>query len=46
MLLILHSGKEAEKYAKKGATAYTQIGQMYSSYLSRDAKEKIRNKFN
>ena len=39
MSLSLHTGKEAEEYAKDGLTAYTDIGQMYSSYLTRDSKE-------
>ncbi len=43
MELALHTGKEAEEYAKEGITAYTDIGQMYSSYLSRDAKKEIRD---
>jgi hypothetical protein len=31
---------EAEQFAQDGLAAYTGIGQMYSSYLGRDAKEK------
>ena len=46
MELTLHNSKEAEEYAKEGATAYTQIGQMYSIYLSRDAKEETRGEGN
>ena len=34
--LSLHTGKEAEGYAGEGVSAYTDIGQMYSSYLTRD----------
>ena len=37
--LSLHTGLEAEQFAQDGANAYTGIGQMYSSYLGRDAKE-------
>ena len=39
MTLALHTGKEAEGYAEDGAMAYTSIGQMYNSYLTRDSKE-------
>ena len=39
MSLALHTGKETEEYAKDGIAAYTDIGQMYSSYLTRDSKE-------
>ena len=39
MTLALHTGKEAEGYAEEGAMAYTSIGQMYNSYLTRDSKE-------
>lgn len=46
MALALHTGKETEEYAKEGVTAYTEIGQMYSSYLSRDTKEEIRGEEN
>ena len=35
----LHTNKEAKEYAKDGASAYTNIGKMYSSYLTRDLKE-------
>ena len=38
--LSLHTGMEAEQFAQDGATAYTGIGQMYSSYLGKDTKEK------
>lgn len=41
MTLALHTGKEAEGYAEDGAMAYTDIGQMYNSYLTRDSKEVI-----
>ena len=37
--LSLHTGKEAEKFAQDGLDAYTDIGQMYSSYLGRDTKK-------
>jgi len=46
MALALHTGKETEEYAEEGVTAYTEIGQIYSSYLSRDAKEEIRGEEN
>ena len=39
MSLALHTGKETEEYAEDGIAAYTDIGQMYSSYLTRDSKE-------
>lgn len=39
MSLALHTGKETEEYAKDGIVAYTDIGQMYSSYLTRNSKE-------
>ena len=39
MSLSLHTGKETEEYAKDGIAAYTDIGQMYSSYLTRVSKE-------
>ena len=42
MSLVLHKGKETEEYAEEGAMAYTDIGQMYSSYLTRDSKEGVR----
>lgn len=38
--LSLHTGMEAEQFAQDGLNAYTGIGQMYSSYLGRDTKEK------
>ena len=37
--LSLHNGMETEQYAQDGLEAYTDIGQMYRSYLSRDTKE-------
>ena len=40
MDLGLHTGKETEVYAKEGTKAYTEIGQMYSSYLGRDSKDR------
>lgn len=43
MSLALHTGKETEEYAKDGIATYTDIGQMYSSYLTRDSKEKVMN---
>ena len=39
MSLALHTGKETEEYAEDGIAAYIDIGQMYSSYLTRDSKE-------
>ena len=39
MSLSLHTGKETEEYAEDGIAAYTDIGQMYSSYLTRVSKE-------
>ena len=46
MSLSLHTGKETEEYAKDGIVAYTDIGQMYSSYLTRDSKEEVRSEEN
>ena len=37
--LSLHTGKEAEGYAGEGVSAYTDIGQMYSTYLTREPKQ-------
>ena len=37
--LQLHKGKETKEYAEEGAKAYTDIGQMYSSYLERDSRK-------
>ena len=45
MNLQLHRGEETEEYADEGASAYTNIGQMYSAYLGRDSKE-IRSEEN
>ena len=39
MNLQLHRGEETEEYADEGASAYTNIGQMYSAYLVRETKE-------
>ncbi len=39
MSLSLHTSRETEEYARDGIVAYTDIGQMYSSYLTRDSKE-------
>ena len=44
--LSLHTGKEAEEYAEDGIGAYTNIGQMYSSHLTRDSKEEVRSEEN
>ena len=41
MSLSLHTGKETKEYASDGIAKYTDIGQMYSSYLARDSKESI-----
>ena len=41
MEMSLHTGQEAEEYAEDGASAYTSIGKMYSTYLERDSK-KVR----
>lgn len=38
-MLSLHNGMETEQYAQDGLDAYTDIGQMYKGYLSRDTKE-------
>ena len=40
MTLSLHTGREAEGYARYGAKAYTGIGQMYSGYLGKDSKDR------
>ena len=39
MELNLHTSKETEEYAENGVLAYTNIGQMYNTYLTRDSKE-------
>ena len=44
--LSLHTGKEAEEYAEDGIGVYTNIGQMYSSHLTRDSKEEVRSEEN
>ena len=44
--LSLHTGKEAKEYAEDGIGAYTNIGQMYSSHLTRGANEKVGSKEN
>lgn len=36
MDIDLYNGKEAQEYANEGVPAYTDIGQMYSSYLTKD----------
>jgi len=46
MSLVLHTGKETKEYAKDGIAAYTDIGQMYSSYLTRNSKEEVRSEEN
>ena len=43
---LLHSGKEAEKYAGEGALKYTKLGEMYSSYLCKDLKKEVRGEEN
>jgi len=37
----LHNIKETEKYAQEGVTSYTNIGQMYNEFLTKD-KESVR----
>ena len=44
--LSLHTGKEAEEYAEDGIGAYTNIGQMYSSHLTRGSNEKVGSREN
>ena len=44
--LSLHESKETREYAEEGISAYTDIGQMYSSYLTRDSKEGARSEEN
>ncbi len=46
MSLSLHVGKEVKEYAEDGLAKYTEIGQMYSSYLTRDSKEEVRSEEN
>ena len=45
MNMQLHRGEEAKEYADEGASAYTNIGQMYSTYLERDSKN-VQNEDN
>ena len=41
MEISLHTANEAKQYAEEGAIAYSEIGQMYSGYLTKeDTKEK------
>lgn len=42
MSLSLHMRVETKEYALSGASAYTNIGQMYNAYLGRDSKEEAR----
>ena len=44
--LYLHTGKEAKGYAEDGIGAYTNIGQMYSSHLTRGSNEKVGSREN
>ena len=37
---------ETKGYVEDGVAAYTDIGQMYSSYLTRDSKEDVRSEEN
>ena len=46
MSLSLHTGKETRAYAVDGIEKYTDIGQMYSTYLTRESKEKSRSEEN
>ncbi len=46
MSLSLHTSRETKGYAEDGVAAYTDIGQMYSSYLTRDSKEEVRSEEN
>ena len=39
MTSLLHTSKGTKSFAQDGASRYTDIGQMYSSYLTRDSKE-------
>ena len=45
MNMQLHRGEEAKEYADEGASSYTNIGQMYSTYLERDSKN-VQNEDN
>ena len=40
MPLSLHIADESKQYAEEGANAYTDIGQMYSSYLARESTKE------
>ena len=40
MPLSLHIADESKQYAEEGASAYTDIGQMYSSYLARESTKE------
>ena len=46
MSLSLHTGKETREYVVDGIEKYTDIGQMYSTYLTRESKEKSRSEEN
>ena len=46
MSLSLHNGKETKEYVADGIEKYTEIGQMYSKYLTREFKEKNRSEEN
>ena len=45
MTLALHTSKETKSFAQDGASRYTDIGQMYNTYLRRNSK-KIRSEEN
>ena len=40
MALSIHTADESKQYAEEGANAYTDIGQMYSSYLARESTKE------
>ena len=42
MTLALHTSKETEECARDGIENYTNIGQMYSTYLTKDSKEETK----
>lgn len=42
MSLSLHTGKETKEYVTDGIEKYTEIGQMYNKYLTRESKEDIK----
>ena len=42
MSLSLHNGKETKEYVADGIEKYTEIGQMYNKYLTRESKEDIK----